>query len=176
MGSKKQNTKVGPYHKYGMNEWVSEVLSMLFECLDLWVPPVFRQGELALSSIQRRVDSVFEPVLGTVILQCSWYLSQWSIYQVQDWQQLRSLDRLLLLCDGNLQFRHMPATNKRALKRCFGTTSASVWNHAEDMVAVSPLTPITSVEPIMRLMSHIKTPYMYVPRGRELWLLTTYLV
>ena len=25
---------------------------MHFECLDLWVPPVFRQGELALSSIQ----------------------------------------------------------------------------------------------------------------------------
>ena len=34
---------------------------MLFECLDiLWVPPVFRQGELALSSPQRRVDLVFE--------------------------------------------------------------------------------------------------------------------
>ena len=38
-----------------MNERVSEVLSMLLECLDLWVPHVFRQGELALSSIQRRV-------------------------------------------------------------------------------------------------------------------------
>ena len=42
---------------------------MLFECLDLWVPPVFRQGELALSSIQRRVDSVFERTLVSVILQ-----------------------------------------------------------------------------------------------------------
>jgi len=42
---------------------------MLFECLDLWVPPVFRQGELALSSIQKRVDSVFERMLGSVILQ-----------------------------------------------------------------------------------------------------------
>ena len=40
-----------------ISEWLSEVLSVLFECLDLWVPPVFRQGELALSSIQRRVDS-----------------------------------------------------------------------------------------------------------------------
>ena len=36
---------------------------------DLWVPPVFRQGELALSSIQRRVDSVFERILESVILQ-----------------------------------------------------------------------------------------------------------
>jgi len=26
---------------------MSEVLSMLFECLDLWVCPVFRQAELA---------------------------------------------------------------------------------------------------------------------------------
>ena len=25
---------------------------MLFECLDLWVPHVFRQGELGLSSIK----------------------------------------------------------------------------------------------------------------------------
>ena len=37
--------------------------------MDLWIPPVFRQGELALSSIQRRVDSVFERTLGPVILQ-----------------------------------------------------------------------------------------------------------
>jgi len=37
--------------------------------LDLWVPPVFRLGELALSSIQGRVDSVFERMLGSVILQ-----------------------------------------------------------------------------------------------------------
>jgi len=37
-----------------------------FECLDLWVPLVFRQGELVLSSIQRRVDSVFERMLGSV--------------------------------------------------------------------------------------------------------------
>ena len=42
---------------------------MLFECLDLWVPLVFIQGELALSSIQRRVDSVFEMMLRSVILQ-----------------------------------------------------------------------------------------------------------
>ena len=38
---------------------------MLFECLDLWVPLVFIQGELALSSIQGRVDSVFERMLGS---------------------------------------------------------------------------------------------------------------
>jgi len=48
---------------------VSEVLSILFECLDLWVPPVFRQGELALSSIQRRIELVFKRMLGSVILQ-----------------------------------------------------------------------------------------------------------
>ena len=36
------------------------------ECLDLWVPLVFRQGELVLSSIQRRVDAVFERMLGSV--------------------------------------------------------------------------------------------------------------
>jgi len=36
---------------------------------DLWVPKVFRQGELALSSIQGRVDSVLEWMLGSVILQ-----------------------------------------------------------------------------------------------------------
>ena len=30
---------------------------MLFECLDLWVPHVFRQGELGLSSIPRRADA-----------------------------------------------------------------------------------------------------------------------
>ena len=29
-----------------MNKWICEVLSMLFECLDVQVPPVFRQGEL----------------------------------------------------------------------------------------------------------------------------------
>jgi len=37
--------------------------------LDLLVPLIFRQGELDLSSIQRRVDSVFERMLGSVILQ-----------------------------------------------------------------------------------------------------------
>jgi len=42
---------------------------MLFECLDVWVPLVFRQGELALSSIQKKVGSVFERTLGPVILQ-----------------------------------------------------------------------------------------------------------
>jgi len=42
---------------------------MSFECLDLWVPLVFRQGELALTSIQRRVDLVFEWMLRSVILQ-----------------------------------------------------------------------------------------------------------
>jgi len=53
-------SEVGPYHKYECmylnewmnewkNEWISEQLSMLFECLDLWLPPVFKQGELALS-------------------------------------------------------------------------------------------------------------------------------
>ena len=41
---------------------------MLSECLDPWVPLVFIQGELALSSVQRRVDSVFERMLGSVIL------------------------------------------------------------------------------------------------------------
>jgi len=35
-----------------MYEWICEVLSMLSECLGVWV---FRQGELALSSIKRRV-------------------------------------------------------------------------------------------------------------------------
>jgi len=48
---------------------MSEVLSMLFEYLDLWVISVFRQGELALSSIQKSVDSVFEQMLGWAILQ-----------------------------------------------------------------------------------------------------------
>ena len=52
-----------------ISEGLSEVFSMLFECLDLWLPLVFRQGELALSSIQKRVDSVFERMLGSVILQ-----------------------------------------------------------------------------------------------------------
>jgi len=42
---------------------ISELLSeVLFECLDLWVPPVFRQGDLALLSVHRRVDSVQEPI------------------------------------------------------------------------------------------------------------------
>ena len=53
---------------------------MLFECLDLWVPLVFMQGELALSSIQRRVDTVFERMLGSGILQPS-VASQLSICQ-----------------------------------------------------------------------------------------------
>ena len=35
----------------------------------LWVPLVFRQGELALSSIQRRADSVFEQMLWSVLFQ-----------------------------------------------------------------------------------------------------------
>jgi len=51
-----------------MNERISEVLSMLFECLDLWVPHFFRQGELALSS-REGFDSVFERMFGSVILQ-----------------------------------------------------------------------------------------------------------
>jgi len=43
---------------------------MLFECLDLWVAtPGLQTGELALSSIQRKVDSVFEWMLGSAILQ-----------------------------------------------------------------------------------------------------------
>ena len=41
---------------------------MLFECLHLWVILVL-QGELALSSIQKSVDLVFEWMLGWVILQ-----------------------------------------------------------------------------------------------------------
>jgi len=48
---------------------MNEVLSMLFECMDLWVPPVFRQGELAFTSIQRRVVLLFEWMLGSAILQ-----------------------------------------------------------------------------------------------------------
>jgi len=44
-----EKTEVGPYHK--------------------WPGSIFRQGELALSSIQGRVDSVFEWMLGSVILQ-----------------------------------------------------------------------------------------------------------
>jgi len=52
-----------------ISECLSEVLSTLFECLDLWVSLVFRQGELAFSSIQRRVDSVFERMLGSVMVQ-----------------------------------------------------------------------------------------------------------
>ena len=39
---------------------------MHFEYLDLWVPPVFRQRELALPFIQGRVNSVFERMLGSV--------------------------------------------------------------------------------------------------------------
>jgi len=41
---------------------MSEVLSILFECLDLWVIPIFRQEELPLSSIQKSVDSVFQHI------------------------------------------------------------------------------------------------------------------
>ena len=40
--------------------------------MNAWIygyPMIFRQGELALSSIQGRVDSVFERMLGSVILQ-----------------------------------------------------------------------------------------------------------
>ena len=47
---------VGPCHKY-ISESMNEVLSMLFKCLDLRVPLVYRQGELALSSIWKKVDS-----------------------------------------------------------------------------------------------------------------------
>ena len=48
----------------------SKVLLMLIECLVLWVPLAFRQGELALSSIQRRVEQMlwsvfFQPIANT---------------------------------------------------------------------------------------------------------------
>jgi len=79
---------------------------MLFECLDLWVPPVFRQGqgELALSSIQRRVDSVFKRMLGSVILQPKLpvELIPESIVHIS----LAACDRLLL-CDGKPDLRHV---------------------------------------------------------------------
>jgi len=48
-----------------MNE-MSEVLSMLFECLDLWVPPVFRVRESWLCHPSREgLAWVFEWMLGS---------------------------------------------------------------------------------------------------------------
>jgi len=80
---------------------------MLFECLDLWVPPIFRQRELALSSIQRRVDSVFERTLGPVIFQpiLPVYLMPESVVHIS----VAACDRLLdlLLCDGKPQLRYV---------------------------------------------------------------------
>ena len=67
--------------------------------------PVFRQRELALSSIQRRVDSVFERTLGPVFLQqiLLVYLTPESIVHVS----VAACDRLLLLCDGKPQLKHV---------------------------------------------------------------------
>jgi len=49
-----EKTEVGPYHKEKYI-WRSGLLAMLCHCMDLWVPQVFRQGELALSSMQRKL-------------------------------------------------------------------------------------------------------------------------
>jgi len=60
-------------------------------------------GKLALPSIQRRVDSAFERMLRSVILQLK---SQWSIHAACE-------DRLLLrMCDGKPQIWHAPAAKK----------------------------------------------------------------
>ena len=73
---------------------------MLFECLDLWVPPVFRWRELALFSIQRRVDSIVERTLGPVILQPILpVLMPELIVRIS----VAACDRLLLLCNGKPQ-------------------------------------------------------------------------
>jgi len=93
-----------------MNEWISEVFSMLFEFLDLWIPYVFRQGELALSPIHRKV-----------------WLGVWVDAWVSDSSantasvantcvngpcMLPCEDRLLQLCDGKPQLKHAPAAKK----------------------------------------------------------------
>ena len=90
---------------------------MLFECLDVWVPPVFRQGELALSSIQRRVDSVFERTLGPVILQpiLSVQLMLDSIVHIS----VAACDRFLLLCDGKPQLRHVLRLQKKDINKYY---------------------------------------------------------
>ena len=80
---------------------------MCFECLDLGVPLVFRQVELALSSIQGRVDSVFEWMLGSVIVQP--ILPVWLIPESM---VLPCEDRLLRLCVGKPQLRHVPTAKK----------------------------------------------------------------
>ena len=67
--------------------------------------PVFRQRELALSSIQRKVESVFERTLGSVILQpiLPVELMPESIVHIS----VAACDRHLLLCDGKPQLRHV---------------------------------------------------------------------
>jgi len=63
--------------------------------------PVFRQClQLALSSIHRRVDLVFEWMLGSAILQP--ILPAYLIYAT-------CKGILLLLCGDNPQLRHAPA-------------------------------------------------------------------
>ena len=90
---------------------MSEVLSMLFECLGLWVIPVFRQGELALLSIQKSVESVFERILGvgdssanTASIANSCVNGPYN-YATCD-------ERILQLCGGKPQLRHAPAAKK----------------------------------------------------------------
>jgi len=52
-----------------MNERISEVLYMLFECPDIWVPlSSDREGWLCHPS-KEGFDLVFERMLGSVILQ-----------------------------------------------------------------------------------------------------------
>ena len=70
---------------------------------------------LALSSIQRRVDSVLERMLRSVILQpiLPVYLMPESIIHIS----VAACDRLLLLCDGTPQLRHAPAAKKNDINK-----------------------------------------------------------
>ena len=73
-----------------------------------------RQGELALSFIQRRVVSVWTDAWvndSSAKMQCSLYLSQWPIYAASE-------DRILLSFDGKPRLRHAVIKTIKNVQRC----------------------------------------------------------
>jgi len=79
-----------------------QVLSMFYECLDLWVPPVFRQGELACHPSREGLSRCLNGCLG------QWFFSQYcQIYLIPE-----TMAHILMA---------------RQTASLWGQTSAAVW-------------------------------------------------
>jgi len=83
--------------------------------MGIWVSQAFKQGELALSSIQGRVDLVLEQMPGLVTLQqmlqvCNARVNNYHYREACClWGQTSAATYVI---DGKLQLKHAPAFSK----------------------------------------------------------------